>query len=244
MKMQVDGALIGGTGIGSRLAKMPGQPFCMPTSWGPVRGRLIEAEGLKIAAIARHAFGHKVPPHHVNYRAMAEGLHRLGARGCVASAAVGCLRRDWKIGDLAACDDMVDLTFRNITMHERRVQHQEISQAFPLYIQLVEAAETLGERIHPSAVYGGMNGPRYETPSEVKMLCRIGVDVVGMTASSEAVCMKEAGVPYACLAVVTNKAEGMSEGGTIDHEGVGDVMEERGEAVVRLMIEALRLAVK
>src|SRR5436189_62411 len=69
-----------------------------------------------------------------------------------------------------------------------------------------------GGEVVAQAVYVNVNGPRYETPAEIRMFVEAGGDVVGMTAGSEAIAMREAGVGYGCLAIITNLAAGLREG--------------------------------
>jgi purine nucleoside phosphorylase len=61
-----------------------------------------------------------------------------------------------------------------------------------------------------------------------------------MTASSEAIVMKEAGVPYGCLGVVTNLGCGLASG-SLDHSEVVDVMKTKGQAVVDIFLRAVSL---
>lgn len=55
-----------------------------------------------------------------------------------------------------------------------------------------------------------------------------------MTAAREAIAMREAGVPYACLAIVTNLAAGISDK-PLSHEEVVHVMREKSEVVLRIL---------
>ena len=112
---KADVALIGGTGVGERLAALGGQALFVPTPFGTMRGRAVEHDGLKIVVVRRHSAGHKTPPHLVDYEAIADGLRRLGVRGCLATAAVGSLRDDWREGTLATCTDFIDATGRGTT---------------------------------------------------------------------------------------------------------------------------------
>lgn len=239
--VRADAALIGGTGIGSRLLALGGENYSVLTEHGLVRFRLIDHEGCRIAVLQRHSAGHKVPPHSVNYKGMAQALKMIGAKACVASAAVGCLRTEWPLGEVVICTDMIDLTFRNITMFEKQVYHQEIASPFPLATELNLAARQLSPAFQPKATYAGLNGPRYESPAEIKMLATLGADIVGMTATTEAICMKEAGIPYGCLTIVTNIAEGLSED-PIEHGAVTDVMLKGGPLAVQIMLSAAKSA--
>lgn len=231
----VDAAIIGGTGIGSRLLALGGSVVHVPTSHGFVRGRLLYHHGSSVFVMSRHSAGHTVPPHRVNYLAMAEAVRRLRARQVFSTAAVGSLRPDWSAGTMAAVHDFVDLSGRFLTEFDRKVVHTDFSEPFSRKArELLCAADST---IHPQCVYVNCNGPRYETPHEVKLLGHVG-DVVGMTAGTEAIAMREAGVPYCCLAIVTNLACGLSAD-PLDHEDVVKVMNQSGERAVHVILSAI-----
>ncbi len=214
----------------------------VPTPFGMLRAGYLEVEGVGVALIQRHGPGHKLPPHSVNYRAIAWGLRQLGAKACFATAAVGCLRPDWPPGTFVACTDFIDLTYRNLTLYERGVQHVDFSDPFPdpALKALFRGATSENTVLMSPATYVGANGPRYETPAEIEVVRRLGGDVVGMTATSEAIALREAGVAYANLSIVTNLAAGMESEKTLDHEEVVDVMESRGDLAVRILLSAVR----
>lgn len=140
---------------------------------------------------------------------MAEGLVRLGIRQCLASAAVGSLRRDWLAGTLVVCSDFLDASCRRSTLFDRSVVHTDFTDPFGAETRaaLIAAAP----EAKPTGTYVGVNGPRYETPSEIGAFRELGGDVVGMTAATEAILMKEAGIDYGCLAIVTNFGTGLGE---------------------------------
>ncbi|MCX7799624.1 MAG: MTAP family purine nucleoside phosphorylase [Fimbriimonadales bacterium] len=211
--MRADVAIIGGTGVGARLDLLGGSPFCLPTPFGPLRGRLVPWKGIGLAVVHRHGLGHRLPPHRIAYRAMADGLARLEVRACLATAAVGSLRAGLDSGSLAVCTDFLDLTGRNSTLFDGGVRHTDFSSPMGsrATAALREACSRLGVRTPEACVYVGMNGPRYETPAEVRMLARLGGDVVGMTAATEAILCREAGVDYGCLAIVSNLGTGLSD---------------------------------
>jgi 5'-methylthioadenosine phosphorylase len=239
--MRADAAIIGGTGIGSRLAQLGGRPTVISTRFGAARGRLLAHEGTDILVLQRHGAGHKVPPHRVNYRAMALAVKASGAKACFSTAATGGLRDDWPCGFMALCHDFVDLTGRNQTLFEDEVVHTDFSEPFSPVARkaILDSAASLGIAVHDGAVYVNGNGPRYETPFEIQLYRRLGGDVVGMTAATEAILMKEAGVDYACLAVVTNLAAGLA-GQPLSHEEVVAEMERSGQAAVDLLLQAAR----
>ncbi|MCW5939103.1 MAG: MTAP family purine nucleoside phosphorylase [Fimbriimonadaceae bacterium] len=224
-------AVVGGTGVGHRFGQLPGRPVTVPTPFGPLRGRIIEWRGDRVMAVQRHSTGHRTPPHRVNYRAMAWGLRQMGVERCVSSAAVGSLRSDWGAGTLAVCTDLLELTARRLTLWDREVRHTDLSIPFPLAPQLAQAAPDAKQ----SAVYVGYDGPRYEAPAEVRMLGQLGGDIVGMTAATEAVLLREAGVEYGCFGIVTNLGAGLSSH-ELAHGDVVEVMERLGAYVSEILL--------
>ncbi len=51
--------------------------------------------------------------------------------------------------------------------------------------KLLERAARANVAIRPSGTYVCTNGPRFETPAEIRMFARLGGDVVGMTGMPE-----------------------------------------------------------
>ena len=235
----LDVAIIGGTGVGDVLNTLPGTPIHVPTGAGQLTGKIVEYPTDPILVVSRHSIGHKVPPHAVNYHAIALGLKKLGIRLCFSTAAVGALRRDWPVGTFAAISDFVDLTGRRLTLFDREVAHTDFSQPFSPRGRrgLTVAAKELGAPIHNRGIYVCENGPRYETPYEIKLLKQIG-DVIGMTAASEAILLHEAGVEYACLAIVTNMAAGLQES-PLKHEEVVCETKELSDVIVKILLGAV-----
>jgi 5'-methylthioadenosine phosphorylase len=239
--MQVDVGIIGGTGIGDRLLAFGGKPLFVPTSEGVLRGRYVEVDGVRLFLIGRHSAGHKVPPHKVNYRAMALGMKQLGVKACLATAAVGSLNPSWEAGTLVVCSDFLDFTGRNPTLFDREVVHRDFSAPFGVKSRaaLLEAGKAEQCDLKDGGIYLCGNGPRYETAFEIDWYRKIGADLVGMTAASEAILMREAEVDYGCLAIVTNLAAGISPT-PLSHEEVVEEMNRSGERAVKILLSAAK----
>jgi 5'-methylthioadenosine phosphorylase len=202
-----------------------------------MRCRVLDHNGLKLAVVQRHSAGHKTPPHSVNYEAIAAGVKQLGAKACFSTAAVGTTRSEWPVGSICICTDFLDLTARRNTMFEESVQHTPMNKPYGASPHLIAAATQLNIDHQPEAVYASANGPRYESVAEVQMIKQMGGDLLGMTAATEAIVMKEARVPYGTVAVITNMGAGI-QGSEPGHGEVTDVMEQRGEDVTNILLRA------
>lgn len=246
--MQVGCGLVGGTGVAAEFEARGGQVVAVPTPFGLFRCRVIELLGMPVALVLRHSAGHRTLPHLINYRAMASGLARLGARYCLSTAAVGSLRPDWTVGDFAICADVLDLSGRNTTLFSREVRHVPMEEVMhPACAQALSAAATeilsaaSAARVHLDAVYVCGNGPRYETRAEIRAMRSLGGDVVGMTAGTEAIAITEAGVRYGCLCVISNMAAGLAPGALSHHDVEENVRASAPQMSAILALAAQRL---
>jgi 5'-methylthioadenosine phosphorylase len=177
----------------------------------------------------------------VIFLAMAQGIKQMDIRFCLASAAVGSLRIDWPTGTMVTCSDFSDPSARDLTLFSDEVRHTDFREPFSPRVReaIIASGKCIGHLVHPLGIYINSNGPRYETPNEIKLLRNVG-DVVGMTAASEAIVMREAGVEYGCLAVVSNLAAGL-EDVPLSHEDVVRKMKDSGSIVLNILLEAAKM---
>jgi 5'-methylthioadenosine phosphorylase len=87
----------------------------------------------------------------------------------------------------------------------------------------------------PSGTYVATNGPRFETPAEIKMYAQVGGDVVGMTGVPEVVLAREMEIHYAAVAHSINWAAGINPKIEVIREGV----EETRNSLLQLFVDVL-----
>ncbi len=220
-------AIIGGTGLTSLETLSISRREMVSTPYGEPSGPLTHGElgGKAVVFLARHGYGHTIPPHKVNYRANLWALQHIGVDQIIAVAAVGGIRADMEPGCLAFPDQIIDYTWsRGHTFFEDDLTHvTHIDFTYPycedLRQKLIQAARQAGLDAREGGTYGAMQGPRLETAAEILRLERDGCDVVGMTGMPEAALARELGLRYAGCAVVANWAAGKS-GGEITMEDI------------------------
>lgn len=153
-------------------------------------------------------------------------LHALGAPVYFASNAAGGVRRTFGPGDLMMIADHMNLMFRNPLLgpvESGDERFPDMSDPYDPALQglLRESAQAIGVSLQ-SGVYCGLLGPTYETPAEVRMLERLGVDAVGMSTVPEVIVARAIGMRVAAVSCITNKAAGLSLE-KLDHSEVVEV---------------------
>jgi 5'-methylthioinosine phosphorylase len=106
-------AIIGGTGLTSLKTLEITHREVVHTPYGEPSGPLTHGVlgGKKVVFLARHGYGHTIPPHRVNYRANIWALKQIGISQVIAVAAVGGIRSDMAPGSLAVPDQIIDYTW-------------------------------------------------------------------------------------------------------------------------------------
>jgi 5'-methylthioadenosine phosphorylase len=219
-------AIIGGTGL-TQLANLKithrqvmRTPYGEPS--GPMTFGTINHQ--EVMFLARHGYGHTIPPHQVNYRANLWAL------------------RDQGPGTLVVPDQIIDYTYgRDFTYFDgkdKAVTHIDFTRPYQekMRQQILAAAKRAGEVCVDGGVHAVMQGPRLETAAEINRLERDGADMVGMTGMPEAALAKELGLVYATIAVVVNFAAGRGNSrDQVPLETIGVVMSPAMERVRNIM---------
>jgi len=198
-----------------------------------------------VVFLARHGYGHTIPPHEVNYRANIWALHSEGAGPVVSVASVGGIRSDLQPGVLAIPHQVLDYTWgRKHTFFdgpEQPVTHIDFTHPYceELRASLLKAAAAAGQAILNNGVYAATQGPRLESAAEIDRLERDGADMVGMTGMPEAALAREIGLRYAALAVVVNHAAGRGDSSEAIHLDQINAVLKASMVKVRTLLEKL-----
>ncbi len=215
--------------------------------WGTATLRTGVWHGQRIAFLPRHGGSHSIPPSAINYRANIQALADCGVEAVLAVCVVGSMLPESGPGALLLLDDYLEFTAgRGCSFFdepdEQGVTHTDMSAPYHPAVrsQMLAAAADEGIDIAPTATYVCANGPRFETPAEIRMYAAMGGSVVGMTGYPEVALARELDLPYAAVAVVANLAAGMAPG-EISHEEVSSELESTKDPVFRLLGRTIQL---
>ena len=240
-------AIIGGSGL-THLANLSvSRRELVRTPYGEPSGPLTLGAigGRPTIFLARHGYGHTIPPHEVNYRANIWAMKEMGATEVIAVASVGGIRDDLKPGDIVVPHQIIDYTSgRRSTFHEGEnctVTHIDFTDPYdePLRQRILQAARKSAVQVFDGATYGTTQGPRLETAAEIVRMARDGCDLVGMTGMPEAVLARELGLPYAALIVIANYAAGRGDSQHGIHFDAINAVLEQTMGRVRTVLEAV-----
>jgi len=207
-------AIIGGSGLEGLL--QGSRTLSVETPYGPAPTISVGAVGKEeVAFLPRHGPKHDLPPHKVNYRANLHSLKQLGVERIIATNAVGAINSTYSPGDLAVPKDILDMTKSRATTYfdNAPVTHIDVSQPYCPELRkiLIDSSKGAKVKLWGNGILAATEGPRYETPAEIRMLHTLGGDIVGMTAAPEAFLARELEICYSTLCFISNRAAGMQE---------------------------------
>ncbi len=243
--------IIGGSGFYQSPGKS--EEKTVKTPFGEVPVVLSKIKGKKVAFVARHTKNHSIPPHLVNYKANIYALYTLGIDRIISTSAVGSLDKKIIPGTFVIPDQFIDFTKKRpntffdgifeVTLHSGKMRsgviHTDFSNPYCLNLRktIIEAAQEINQQIIGKGVYICTEGPRFETPAEIKAYKKLGGTIVGMTSATESILARELGMCYSTICLVTNLAAGMQE--KITAEEVYELFKSKMDDLVALIEKSI-----
>ena len=171
-------------------------------------------DGLEFLFLSRHGeMDYSITAPFVNYRANIYALKECGVQRIIAWSGPGIINTAFEPGDFVVPHDIIDETKNRPTTFFDNTGIGFIRQSRPFCPQIANALhDVLHEtdlQHHNQAVYACTEGPRLETPAEIRKLRILGADLVGMTLAPEAFLAREKEICYSPFCYLTNYAEGV-----------------------------------
>ncbi len=242
-------AVIGGSG--SLAADFPGElhpdarvlehDLVFETAWGESPPfTLFELGGLRALHVTLHGWRKGVSRGRAS-RQVFSVLHRAGVKRILSDAGVGSLDHLLDPGDLVVVDDFVDTT----TDRDRYgvvVGDHLLIMRDPVCATgreaLVGAARRLApeRRVFTRGTYVVTEGPRFESPAEIRHLQGLG-DVVGQSFCPEVWLARDIGACYAGVYLVVNYGEGVVK--DWEHDELARLFTEDASLIGSILLDAL-----
>lgn len=176
--------------------------------------------GVEVVHLCRHGTAHNRLSNHVDHRANVRALIDAGVDAILSTTVCGAVDPDLTLGTLVVFDDLHFPSNRLpdgtlCTWHAEPGApgrgHWIFDRPFSegLRQALVEGARRAGVAASPQGCYGHVDGPRFNSRSEIAALRAVGVCAVSQTVGPEAVLAGEAEVPMAAIGYLTDYANGV-----------------------------------
>jgi 5'-methylthioadenosine phosphorylase len=202
--------VIGGSGLYAIDEMEDAHWVAVPSPWGQPSDALLQGtiRGVRFVFLPRHGRGHRVAPGALNARANIDVLKRAGCTDILSISAVGSLDEALSPGRFVVVDQFIDRTKGRPSSFFESGMVAHVSMADPVCPRLSElaadAARAAGADVRHGATYLAMEGPQFSTRAESNLYRQWGAHVIGMTALPEAKLAREAELPYALVAMVTD----------------------------------------
>ena len=208
--------IIGGSGAYDLLAGLGlGRRGPVPTPFGESAALYDwELGGQPAVFLSRHGErGYSICAPWVNYRANIWALKDAGVTAILAWSGPGAIAPDLQPGQYVLPDDLLDETRGREDSFYRGTGLGFVRQ-HPVFCPRLRraAAQALGELgavWRDGGTYACTQGPRLETPAEIRKLGLLGAHLVGMTLAPECFLARELEMCYLPVCYVTNLAEGV-----------------------------------
>lgn len=202
--------VIGGSGLYALEALEDVETLAIETPWGAPSDALVKGKlaGVDFVFLPRHGKGHRLTPSAVPYRANIDALKRVGCTDVLSFSACGSLKEDYRPGEFVRVDQFIDRTFAREKSFFGPGMVAHVSMADPVCDRLsrlaADAANAAGATVHDGGTYLAMEGPQFSSREESHLYRTWNCDVIGMTNMPEAKLAREAELPYATIAMVTD----------------------------------------
>lgn len=199
---------------------------CVNTPWGDASVLTGRIGGRDAAVVLRYGPKLTIPSHKINHRANLWALRTLGVQRIVSQNAIGSVNPAIRPGDIVIPDDFLDRTkARALSLFDDSECWVRVDMTVPFCPEvrsaLIAAAQALSERVIDRGVFVCTEGPRFETPAEIRVFQKEGGDIVGTPLVPEVVFAREAEMCFASIAPVINFGAGMAP--AVIHMGPGSM---------------------
>jgi purine nucleoside phosphorylase len=213
---------------GSGTYALPDFEAAAPLEIATPYGRVVVTRGVYAGVdavhVSRHGPGHARLSNGVTHRANIWALKEAGATAVIGCTACGGTDPSLALGSLVVFNDLhfpvnrlpdgSICTF--FTEDGDPARGHWILHGGPfsdgIRRALVGGAQRAGHAVRDGGVYGHVDGPRFNTPTEIAQLAAAGVTAVSQTAGPETVLCGELELPFGLIGFVTDYANEVQPG--------------------------------
>ncbi len=237
--------IIGGSGLDDPDIIEDLETHTQNTVYGDIPFSTGKLNNVEVVFISRHGPDHHLSPTHVNYRGNIQAFRDLGVTHIIATNACGSLKEEIDRGDFIIPNQFIDFTKHRLNTFyddfQDGMHHEVMADPFDAFLSdlLFGVVTDLNYRVHREKTLVTIEGPRFSTRAESHMFIQWGADIINMTVATEAALAKEAGIPYAVVAMSTDYDCWKEEEVMPAWEDILAVFEKNIERVKKIIMEAV-----
>ncbi|MGA1869906.1 MAG: MTAP family purine nucleoside phosphorylase [bacterium] len=197
-------------------------PIHVHTKYGVVDLITGKKYGHTIFFIARHGKGHVRLPNMINYRAHILALRECGVELIIGTSVMGILDESIPMAHLYLFDDLFFIDNRlpsgevcSIFTEPGEKKRGHYLFATPFSVSAAKIAETVAEKYDiptiTGLVYAHVNGPRFNSKTEITMLRNAGCSTLSQSAGPEIILAGECEIAYLLLGFGIDYANGVKD---------------------------------
>ena len=238
--------IIGGSGLYDVAGIEDGQWVEVDSPWGEPSDAIFTGRlgHVRVSFLPRHGRGHRISPSELNARANIDCLKRLGVTDILSVSSVGGLQEERAPGTFTIVDQFIDRTKGRPSSFFGTGMVAHVSMADPVCPRLSsfagDAAQAAGATVHRGGTCLVMEGPQFSTRAESQLYRSWGCHVIGMTAMPEAKLAREAELPFAMVAMVTDYDCWRAEEAAVDVAQVIAQLSSNAEKARAMVLNLLR----
>ena len=171
-------------------------------------------------------------------------MKMMGARILFLTNASGGVNPSFKAGDFMMLTDHISIFAPNpligANIEELGTRFPDMSEVYDKELRDVieETAKEHGIELK-KGIYAQLTGPSFESPAEIQLLHKLGVDAVGMSTVVEAIAANHMGMKICGISFVSNLAAGMNPN-PLTHEEVQEAASEAAPRFKKLVTEVVK----
>ena len=173
-------------------------------------------------------------------------LALLGANRAIVTNAAGSTSKKNGPGDIVILKDHINMNYQTplISLEAKALGETFLDMSEPynnkLRKKIMTAAKNNKIKLH-EGIYACSKGPQYETAAEVRMLNKIGADVVGMSTVPEVIALRQLDVDIVGISTVSNYGTGVSDS-KLSHQKVkvaGQKVSKTLDKLIKIIVDIL-----
>lgn len=171
-------------------------------------------------------------------------MRMLGAKILFLTNASGGINPNFTAGDFMMLTDHVSIWAPNPligpNIDELGTRFPDMTHVYDTNLRKIIEETAAKEGISlKQGIYAQLTGPSFESPAEIKLLHKLGVDAVGMSTVVEAIAANHMGMKICCISCVCNLAAGMTDN-PLTHEEVQAAANEAAPKFKKLLTESVK----